>query len=473
MCDGWWVDVSLDTLPAYDTGTIGQRRGQAVVLGAGVAGLLAARVLADAYDRVVVLERDSLPTDPTPRAGVPQDTQLHVLLDGGRRAIEQYCPGVSDAFVAAGGVRATGAEIAIYVEGGRLWPTDRHALTFATRPLFEQVIRDHVTACDDVTIREECRFVSYQHDPEAAVVDGVSYRDPTGDLVELAAALVVDATGRASRTPAWLARHGDAAPPLETCAIDIGYATLTLERPPDDRRAISLEAEPPHSRGAFVLPVEGDRWLWNVHGVHGDHPPTDPEGLTAFAERLPEPVVAEILATHDRTGTPVERYRFPSNRRYRYEDCNRLPTGLVVVGDAIASFNPVNGQGMTVAALEALALHHVLADGDDAVADRFFDAAAPIVDVAWELTISSDLAFPATDGERSRRAQLGDRYVSRVIRRAHTDPWLSDLVWTVFTMERHPSILARPRVAWRALKPTWSGDEHEPSPDARPQPDSS
>ncbi|MFB6374317.1 MAG: NAD(P)/FAD-dependent oxidoreductase, partial [Bradymonadaceae bacterium] len=220
-----------------------------------------------------------------------------------------------------------------------------------------------------------------------------------GESERVSADLVVDATGRTSRTPQWLAENGYERPRTEHAEIDVRYATVAVSRPPEDRRAILQVASHPNTRGCGVFPVEDDQWLVNVHGVHGDHPPTDREGLVAFAETLPISHAADLLTEREWTWEQPEYYPFPSNQRHHYEELTRFPDGLLTVGDAIASFNPIYGQGMSVAALEAVELHHALAAGGlDNLAQRFFDRTTDVVDVAWSMAVGADQQFPETTG---------------------------------------------------------------------------
>ncbi|GAB7017329.1 FAD-dependent oxidoreductase [Halostagnicola bangensis] len=446
--------MTLATVPRYDGDRIASRKGHAVVIGASMAGLFTTRVLADAFDEVTVIERDQLTAEIETRPGVPQGKHVHVLLEGGRATIEDLFPGFCDELLDAGGVIANGEEFQVFVQGDTLVTTDRQSLHLSTRALYEHLVRRHVDSFDNVSLRSPCRFVDYVANEDATAVEGVVIRNKHSEREILAADLVVDAIGRTSRTPAWLKKRGYDPPPLEEVTIDIGYASTFIERPADDHLGISMEAEAPRTRGAFVFPVEGDRWLLNLHGVHGDYPLTDPEGFREFSTSLPTTTVTDLLDEHPMTDENIAFYPFRSNRRYRYEALERFPEGLIVIGDAIASFNPVNGQGMSVAALEALALHHVLARGGrDGMAHRFFEAASDVVDIAWDLTIGADLEFPQTEGSLPRRTAIFDWYLNRLTRRAHTDVWLSNRMWTVFMLEQPPSVLFRPRVIWRELGP--------------------
>ncbi|MFC4552684.1 MULTISPECIES: FAD-dependent oxidoreductase [Halorussus] len=447
--------MTLATVPGYDPEGLEPSGGHAVVVGASVAGLLAARVLADGFEEVTVLDRDSLDDEPTPRPGVPQARQPHVLWEAGRATLEDLFPGYSEELVAAGGVEIdVRRDLVQYSQGDFLARcTERFPQYLATRPLYEQLIRRRVAALEAVRLRPECRFTDYVTDDAGATVEGVAVRDRAAGRDELAADLVVDATGRTSRTPAWLADRGYEPPPVDEVRIDVGYASTFVERPAGDRRTVVAPAEAPRTRGGLVTPVEGGRWLVNVHGVHGDHPPTDPEAFADFAASLAVPQPKRVLDDHPRVGD-VESYPFPSNRRNRYEDLRRFPAGLVVVGDAIASFNPIYGQGMSVAALEALLLHRALATGGrEELPLRFFDGAADVVDVAWTMAVGADFGFPETQGPKPRGTAFSSWYLGRLLRGAHADGALTDAFVRVLAMQEPPSSLLRPNVAWRVLKP--------------------
>lgn len=203
-----------------------------------------------------------------------------------------------------------------------------------------------------------------------------------------------------------------------------------------------------------MLPVEDDRWLVNLHGIHGDHPPTDVEESKDFAASLPTPIVKDLLDERPWVSEEIAFYPFPSNRRYRYEELDRFPDGLVVLGDAIASFNPIYGQGMSVAALEALMLHHTLAGDDREQFElRFFDRAAEVVEPAWMLATGADFSFPQTEGARPRGTVLFNWYLARLFRKAHTDSVLTDAFTRVLSMQQPPTSLLRPGVMWRVLRP--------------------
>ncbi|MFB6154817.1 MAG: NAD(P)/FAD-dependent oxidoreductase [Haloferacaceae archaeon] len=448
--------MTLATVPRYDgarVSTVGER---AVVVGGSVAGLLAGRVLADAYREVTVLERDSLAGGAAARRGVPQSPHVHVLLEAGRATLEDLFPGFGEAVITSGGLVVDLASDLRYFDGGDFLargPT-RLPMYCASRLLFERTIRDLLAGIDGVTLRTGCRVTDYVTGDDGGSVEGVAFEDGTGTGRTLDADLVVDATGRTSHTPTWLDRHGYESPPVDEVRVDLAYSTVAVERPPGDRRAYLVAPSPSAPRGGTVVPVEDDRWLVTVFGLHGDHPPTDERGVREFAARLPTPEVGEVLDAHAWRSPEVHHYPFPSTLRRRYEALDRFPGGLVVTGDALASFNPIYGQGMSVAALDALQLHHTLAGGDaDTLAADFFDRAADVLDTVWLTAVGADFQFPETEGPKPRGTDLFDRYLSRLIRRAHDDPHLSDALARVLRLERPPTALLSPGVVWRVLAP--------------------
>lgn len=192
-----------------------------------------------------------------------------------------------------------------------------------------------------------------------------------------------------------------------------------------------------------------------VQGVHGDVAPTTTAGFIEFIESMPVPEVAELVTTSSWTSEEIHHYPFPSSRWRHYERLERFPDGLVVMGDAIASFNPVYGQGMSVATLEAVVLHHALSDGSlDDIGVRFFEQSTGIVDAAWKIAVGADFEFPQTTGPKPTGTDLFNRYIALLIRQAHTDGVLTDAFYRVFRLERPPTSLLHPKIAWRVLRPS-------------------
>jgi len=449
--------VTLADVSQYERGRLDRVGDHAVVVGGSMAGLCAARVLADGFERVTVLDRDPFPEVPTTRDGAPQTSHPHVMLEAGRLTLTDFFPGFDEDLFEAGGLCVdAGIDMQFYDRGGFLAEPPREMPMYcATRPLFEHVVREQMRALDGVDLQGGTQVTGYQFDEGDAAVTGVQCRTD-GTERTLATDLVVDATGRISRTPRWLGERGYPTPDIEEVHVDVTYSTIRVERPPDDRRAFFAPPDAPRTRGGAVLPVEGGRWEVIVQGVHGDDAPADREGFLEFAESLPVPEIGRLAREQPWTSEGVHHYPFPCSRRRRYERLDRFPEGLVVTGDAVASFNPIYGQGMSVAALDALSLHHTLAEGGLAnVGPRFFDRVGEIVDVVWKLAVGRDFEFRQTEGPKPFGTDLFNRYVARLSRKAHSDGVLTEAFARVFRLERPPTTLLRPGIVLRVLAPVY------------------
>lgn len=444
--------MTLSTVPEYDSNQTAQRHDRAVVLGAGFAGLCTARVLADYFTQVVVLERDSFPESPRPRRGVPQGPHAHTLFPAGAKVLEDLLPGYGDDLLAAGGVENdSGSDWNYHYESGgvRADTPSRISNLNATRPLFEQVLRRRVAELSPVEIRASHQFVRYVTTETDSTVVGVRVRNATGEEERIAADLVVDATGRTSKTPRWLEHNGYSAPPKREMRVDVAYSTGYIERPPDDVRGIIVEDG---GESVGLTPVEDDQWQFWLTGRGEDHPPTDPDAMERVARGFGVSTVEEILDELEWRHTDVDHYRFPSNVRYHYEDLDRFPDGLVVMGDAIASFNPVFGQGMTVATLEALVLHHVLAETDlDSLARRFFQRVEPVVDLPWFMVTAVDSDFSSSSGSVPAGADSYMEYQAQVRQTATADGEVAEALLRMAQLERPLSSLLQPDVVRRVL----------------------
>ncbi|MFC6837839.1 NAD(P)/FAD-dependent oxidoreductase [Halomarina ordinaria] len=420
-----------------------------------MAGLLTARVLADSLREVTVIERDPIPPEPITRRGVPQGRHVHLLLESGRATLDDLFPGFGEELAREGGVILDGSrDVMHYQEGDYLVDgTRQFPLYFATRPLFEHVVRRRVADLDAVTFRSRCQWTDYLVDGSATTVTGVTVDAAEGGSEELDADLVVDATGRTSRTPTWLQTHDYDPPQTDEVRVDMAYSTAYIERPANDRKMVLAAPSPELGRGGSTFPVEDGGRLVTLFGLHGDHPPTDEDGLIEFASSLPVQRFERLLDTRTWLSEDIAHYPFPTSIRRRYEGLERFPEGLLVVGDALASFNPIYGQGMSVAALEALVLHRTLADGSrEDLGLRFFDRVEDIVDIAWTLSVGGDFVFPQTEGPKPLGTDLTNRYISRLLRGSHDDQVLREAFVEVLMMERPPTTLFSPHILWRVLR---------------------
>jgi 2-polyprenyl-6-methoxyphenol hydroxylase-like FAD-dependent oxidoreductase len=444
----------------------------AVVIGAGIAGLAAAKVLADRYERVIVLDRDHLPDDASPRRGVPQGHQGHILLVAGRRALESLFPGLERELLTAGASSFDlGADFSFY-RYGLVWPRMRVGLTLVSlsRPLLELTVRKRVVACANVTVRDRAAV--------SAVTGGdTGVRGVVLDNGEaLPADLVVDCTGRGGRSDRWLAALGYPAPPVAEVKVGVAYATRLFRRRPGDLAGAAagevdaqdggqggsagifvLPTAPGEKRAGLALPVEGDRWLVSLGGWHIDHPPTEPGDFRRDAAKLPHPAIAGLVASAEPL-SDIHTHRFPSSRRRRFEQVRRLPAGYVAVGDAICSFNPVYGQGMTCAALQAIALGSTLdeygasAGFSAAMARDFYRRAAEIITTPWRFAVGGDFAYPETTGPRPPAVDLLNRYSRQVQLASMVSPEVRRAFTSVQHLVDPPGTLFRPAMVAKVLR---------------------
>jgi 2-polyprenyl-6-methoxyphenol hydroxylase-like FAD-dependent oxidoreductase len=435
------------------------RHGRAVVLGGSVAGLVAARVLAGGYDEVVVVERDHLPEGAEHRRGVAQGRHVHALLAGGQQALEQLFAGLTAELTALGApVGDMLGDVHAHLGGYALRRGRSDLLAVhVSRPALEASLRARVRALPNATLMDRCDGAGLTTTADATAVTGVRViRRADGSAEEtLAADLVVDATGRHSRAPAALEALGYGHPPVERIGIGVGYATRTYRLGPNalgGDLGILVGATPQHPRGGALATVEGGRCLVTLFGVLGDHPPTDVAGFEEFASTLQCPEVYEAVRDAEPLDEPVA-FRHPASVRHRYERLRRFPDGLLVVGDAVSTFNPIYGQGMSVVALQGLALRRHLAEPGCPRPLEFMREVGRIVDVPWGMAAGGDLSFPGAEGPRTIGMRVLGEYVTRLQAGAAHDARLGRAFLRVAGLVDPPMALLRPDVVARALRP--------------------
>jgi flavin-dependent dehydrogenase len=406
--------------------------GHAIVIGAGIAGLLAARVLSDHFQRVTVIERDSLTDLPDARKGVPQGRHVHALLFRGQQILGQLFPGLVHHLIAQGAPAVRlGRDLRWFHFGcwKKNFASDLTSLAIS-RPLLELEVRRHVMELPNVTFIDGTVVTRYVADWEHARLTGVCMRGRNSDMPEDAvhADLVVDASGRGSQTPQRLSELGYVRPQEELIKADYVYASRVYERParaPDWKHLYVID-RPPSPRGGLVYSIEGNRWMVTLVGAHGDHPPADEAGFLEYARSLPVPDVHVAIANARPLGSIVA-HAFPGSQRRYYERLSRFPIGLIVLGDALCSFNPVYGQGMAVSALEAKVLDDCLKElvarrtpNLDALTANFRLRVAGAISLPWQLAMGEDLRFPQTPGHRGWKQRFMHWYLERLHEAAGT-----------------------------------------------------
>ncbi|WP_345961829.1 FAD-dependent monooxygenase [Streptomyces sp. BRB040] len=429
------------------------RRPTAVVIGAGATGLLAAAALADFAD-VTVVERDRLPEGPEPRRGVPQARHAHLVWSGGVRAFDDLLPGLTGEIVADGGrlVHIMGEMVsrAPNEVWFRRFTATHHRNLVCSRDLLDSVLRNRVLADARIMLRQETTVLRLEGD--AAAVTGVRVR-AGGEEGTLRADLVVDASGRGSRAPQWLTALG--APRVTEREVNAGlvYATRLYRAPVATRDTdfplVNVQANPakPPGRGGIILPIEGNRWIVTLAGTRGGEPTDDPGAFVDFALNLGDPVIGELVKDLEPLGG-ITTTRATANRRRYYEHVKRWPDGFLVLGDAIAGYNPVYGHGLTVAAQCALAVRDTLDAtgwGRPGLTRRLQRAAARPVAAAWDLAVGQDALYPgATDTRPNSVERLLARFVDKAVETGARNPRAMAALLDVMSLERPATRLFSP-----------------------------
>ncbi|SNS31865.1 2-polyprenyl-6-methoxyphenol hydroxylase [Geodermatophilus pulveris] len=450
------------------------RTGHAVVVGAGMAGLLAAGVLAGHVDRVTVVERDRLPDGAQPRRGVPQGWQVHALLARGLVGLERLFPGFGRDLQGAGAVpvRLPGDVLVL----GRAGWIDRRAPGWlslsASRPLIEATVRRRLLELPGVTVVDGCEVTALRASDDGRGVRGVVVRGDDGP-VPIEADLVVDASGRGTRTPTWLAGLGGPVPDRTTVDARITYASRFYRVPDgfaaDWRGLILFGDQVDNPRTGYLYPVEGGRWVVGLIGARGVHAATDDAGFTAYARRLRSPVLAEAIAAAEPL-SDVHLHRGTSNQRWHYERLRRWPERLVVLGDAACAFDPVYGQGMSSAVVAAELLDASLRArrprGDlRGLGSRFQRRLARRLAEPWLFAVGEDLRFPGTTGGTAgplRRTLQW--YQDRLEVAATYDPVVTDVYVRALGMLERPTALLRPHLVRAAARSRPSRGDVVPGP---------
>jgi 2-polyprenyl-6-methoxyphenol hydroxylase-like FAD-dependent oxidoreductase len=434
---------------------------RAVVLGASMGGLLAARVLSDFFDTVTVVERDVLPDGPDVRRGVPQGRHLHVLLARGAQILDEFFPGFLDELVADGAPVWDDGELSKLrlsfgghevLRSGTITKEPKSlAVHMQSRPFLEWHVRRRLQALPNVTILSGHDVAELTSTPDRGRVTGarVVNRDD-GSERELTADVVMDAMGRGAHTPAFLERLGYGRPVEDHIVMHTHYVSQLLRIAPGTLSEMLVDIGPAPDRptGMFLTGYENDTWMFTVFGMVGHEPRRDLAGMLSFAEQYcPAHLIAAIQSAEP-IGE-VAHHHMPSSQWRRYDKMPQLPEGLLVCGDAICSFNPIYGQGMTVAALEAIALRNCLRGGGADLPRRYFRAAAKPIAVTWQMVASSDLALPGVTGRRPLSMRVATRLLDWALTACESDLVVAVRFFKVNSLIYSPISLLHPAFVYR------------------------
>jgi 2-polyprenyl-6-methoxyphenol hydroxylase-like FAD-dependent oxidoreductase len=429
----------------------------AIVIGGSVAGTLAAAAIAPYADRVTIVDRYPVPDGPRPRRGVPQARHAHLLWSGGARIIEELMPGTHAALAAAGARRiGLPSDLVSYSAQGwmRRFPSTQYIIT-CSRDLLDWVLREQLKKLHpNVVIAAEVEVTGLVGDAQR--VTGIRTATPRSE--EIPAGLVIDASGRGSRTPVWLTDLGLPAVSEEAVDSGLAYSTRIFRAPAGTSPGFPMvnvqadPADPVPGRTATIVPIEDDKWLVTLSGTKGGHPPTDEESFVDFAlHQMRDPIIGRILDKATPI-TPLYSTRSGGNRRCLFDKQPAWPADFLVVGDAVASFNPVYGQGMSVAAQQAQKIQDAMARGR-VESKRLQAAICALAHIPWLVATGQDIKYPGATGARPpAAAKLVQAYFERFIRTAAANPNAAALLYEAVTFSGPMRRLVSPRAVLAALR---------------------
>jgi len=436
----------------------GPARSHAVVIGAGMAGLTAAQAISRHFGKVTVIERDVLPAEAAPRRGTPQCQHAHLLLAGGLQALQALFPGFEKDLAGAGAVKVRNG-LDLRLERPGFDPFPRRDLGFdifcMSRPLLEAVTRGRVLQTPNIAICMRSRVTKLVASRDTMRVEAVRYEGDDNPAATVEADLVVEASGRCGLTLQLLDELSLQKPEETEIGIDQAYASTIVERPENRDSGwlgnVVLPSAPASSRGAFLFPIEKQRWLLSIGGNHGDAPPGDRAGFMDFVKSLRTSTIHDAVRDA-RPLTDIVRYQLPCSIRRHFERLESFPAGLVVMGDALCRFNPVFGQGMSVAAQEAVILDRLLAEDVpmERLANDFFAAIQDTIATPWGVAVS-DFVYPATRGVRPADLAQRLQYGAALTKLAADDPEVHRLMVEVSQLLKPQAALREPTLAARVM----------------------
>jgi 2-polyprenyl-6-methoxyphenol hydroxylase-like FAD-dependent oxidoreductase len=434
-----------------------------IVVGGSIAGLLAARAVSEFATDVSIVERDVPPAVAAPRKGVPQGRHVHGVLASGLDVLKDLFPDILVDLTSDGArVADTGDDVRWFNNGSwRLRCNCGVTSCVLTRPLLELHIRKRVEKI--LNVKQLCghSVTGLEMDQTKSRITGVRIEGTSGTEKVLPADLVVDCSGRGSKTPSWLEALGLSKPQTTMVTVNIGYSTAFFHVPDKtglDWQAMLILSQPPKgTRLGACFFVESGELQVTLGGQFRDYPPDNEPGFLEFAATLETPELFRTIQ-HAIPASPISTYRFPAHLRHHYERLRNGPSNLLVLGDALCSFNPIYGQGMSVAALEARVLHRCLADtsshigGTSELRNRYFQEVSRVVNAAWTMATGADLAYPQAEGKRPFGQAVILGYLGQIIALSCCDKRVLTVWNQVTNMQKPLSALFSPSIAARVMR---------------------
>ena len=427
----------------------------AIILGGSIAGMLTARALSEHFERVTIIEKDTLTQQNVPRKSVAHGHHLHIVLARGLEIMERLFPGLTAELATGGAVVSDDLALDLrwYANGGyRPQVTTGLKSVMLTRPFLEETIRKQLTKYANIHIADGTKMAGLCTTADGTRITGVRLAGHPEQ--EMKADLVVDTMGRGSKTPAWLAELGYAKPETEEIGVNIRYASRLFQRPEGFRTLIVTSGQAPHfARQGVAQPVEGDRMIVTLHRRGNENLPSDDVGFNDFAHSLLTLDVADAFAGMEPV-SDVATYNIPKTRWHHYEKLARFPADYLVLGDAVCALNPVYGQGMTTAAMQVEALMGLLAKRplDGKFWRTYFKQVAKVVGTPWQIVAGEDFQFPQTEGTPPQMPGFKATYMGKLAQTVNHDPVVFKAFFNVMHLVRPPTILFSPQIVWRVLR---------------------
>lgn len=433
----------------------------AIIIGGSIAGLLTARVLSDRFDTVTILERDSLPDAPEVRNGAPQGHHLHALLARGQEAMEELIPGITQDLQNTGAPSLTWGQDTLFVAVSGEMPRKPIGIVtnLTSRPSLEYIVRKRVQQIPNIVWNTETQVDCLLHE-DGKIVGVQTYNRETHQRLTLTGDLIVDVSGRGSKTPEWLVKLGYEAPQETEVNAFIGYATRWYEVPEGyepDWKTLSVQGnvEKGNLRQGAIFRTEGNRYVLTLQGSNKDYPPTDEAEFIAFARTLEAPHLYEFLQIA-KPISPIYGYRRTQNRIRHYEKLTRRPENLIVLGDAYCGFNPVYGQGMTVAALQVLELRNLLQEYQvqqlHGFAAKFQRRISKVIQSPWLMATAEDLRYPLTEGTKpNAMIRFMQHYSSWMFETMVHDHTVATAFFLMMNLKSEGTALLHPNILFRVL----------------------
>ncbi|WP_206957591.1 NAD(P)/FAD-dependent oxidoreductase [Trinickia acidisoli] len=441
------------------------RQGHAVVIGASVAGCLIAAVLARRFARVTLIEKGNFHDEHGPRQAVPQEHHVHLLLLRGKQIMEDVFPGLLDELEASGAQVADLGHDVKWYQGG-LWKnryrSGIHA-HYCSRRLIDNHLRRRVVREQGVDVMSMTRVQGFEFaggdaergDFAERAVCGVKVENDAGAYT-VPVDLVVDASGRGTRTPEWLERAGFGTVKNSIVKTELGYASRIYRRMPEYaskwKVLLVLPRTPIQRSMGVISPIEDDRWMVTTGGWFGHFPGTDPDDFLQALAALPVPDIHDVIRRAEPL-SGVATFRMPGSQRRHYDKLPSWPRGLLVVGDALTGMNPLYSQGMTLCALEAQCIDaHVDEARSGALAYQALQRRlCEVVDPAWQMATTEDLRFPETTGERNWQTKFHHWYGSGLVRLSARNRRALETQIGVTNLVTEPGRLFAPAIASRIV----------------------